>query len=148
MLDVIDYVESLASSLDPIIAIYRVASFIHRVNRQSSTRAALSLNMGHYQAAPTRHQESLSRLLIEVERGRAITDTRINRMMIEIDFFASQAELSKQIWTNDRFPAHVQERAAIAWSELNIAMVKHFGNALVENASTPILVFTPLPLFE
>jgi len=146
MISVLDYVEHLSNSLHPLLTIYRAVSFIHRFTRQGPTSAHLTLSLDDYRLQLDRHQQLLSQILLQVEGARHVADTELDRMRVERDFIACQAELAKSIWTNENLPAPIQQRAMLAWSELNITWAKRFPEALALNASTPVLVFRPLPL--
>lgn len=146
MIDVLDYVEHLSDSLHPIFTIYRVASFIYKFTRQSPTQAHMTLRADGYRQELNRHEALLNQLLVQVEQTRYVADTELTRMQIERDYIACQAELARGIWTNDRWPVEVQAPAAIAWAKLNTTWAERFPDALALNASTPILVFHPIPL--
>ena len=146
MIDVLDYVEHLSDSLHPIFTIYRVASFIYKFTRKSATQGQMTLRTDGYLTELNRHDAPLNQLLIEVDQTRYVADTEFERMRIERDYIACQAELARGIWTNDRWPVEVQAPAAIAWAKLNTTWAQRFPEALSVNASTPILVFQSIPL--
>jgi len=148
MTDLLDYIENVSGVIHPIIQIYRGVSFLYKFTRQNKSSALISLEVQDYTNELIEHNLLIGRAILEIEKQRNKVLEELDYLKADRDFIGSQIEIAKSISCNYDFNSSIRGRAAGTVLDLHALLMSRFPASLAINASTPVVMFRPLPLIR